>query len=174
MSPLTHDNPMQKVFIEKVVVNVGIGEGGERLQKAEQVLTMITGHTPMRTLARKSSRDFGVRRGSPIGAKVTLRGEDASAFLKKALWVRNNRVPGYSFDDEGNLNLGVPDYTDFPEQRYDPAIGIFGVDIAVTLARPGYRVKRRRLRSRRIPHRHRIGRGEAMKFIGETFDVEVV
>lgn len=167
-------HPMREIRIEKVVVNIGTGEGGEELQKAERVLEMVTGQTPVRNLAQKTSRDFGVRKGTPIGAKVTLRGEDARSFLETAFWVRNNVIPEYSFDDEGNLNLGIPDYTDFPDHRYDPDIGIFGMDVAVVLERPGYRLKRRRMNPQRVPDRHRIGRGEAMDWIESNFDVEVI
>jgi large subunit ribosomal protein L5 len=167
-------NPMRQARIEKVVVNIGVGEGGEKLQKAEKVMEMITGKKPARTLSKVANRDWNLRVGAPIGVRVTLRGEDAQAFIKKALDIRQFKVPDYSFDDGGNLNFGVPDYTDFPGQKYDPEIGIFGMDIAVVIARPGNRVKNRRLEKRRIPAEHKVTREEAMELMRTQFNVEVI
>ena len=167
-------NPMRVPRIEKVVVNIGVGEGGDKLQKAEKVLEMVTGVKPSRTLSKVANRDWGLREGGPIGVRVTLRGEPAEAFVKKALDIRQYKVPSYSFDDGGNLNFGVSDYTDFPGQKYDPEIGIFGMDIAIVIARPGNRVKARRLLSRKVPKEHKVTREEAMELIKTKFNAEVI
>jgi len=165
---------MMQLRIEKVVVNIGVGEAGERLVKAQKVLGMLTGQIPMVTISRTTNRDLGIREGMPIGCKVTLRHDKAIEFLKRALWIRENRMAEYSFDPEGNLSFGVSDYTDFEGMRYDPEIGIFGMDVNVVIQRPGYRVRKRRIMSRRLPHRHRVTRDEAMDFMKEQFAVEVV
>jgi large subunit ribosomal protein L5 len=110
----------------------------------------------------------------PIGCVVTLRGEKAEEFLKRAFAIRENRIASYSFDREGNLSFGVPDYTDFSGMKYDPEIGIFGMDISVSIQRPGKRVARRRIMRRSIPHSHRMTRPEAMEFIKQKFNVEVI
>jgi large subunit ribosomal protein L5 len=170
----TYENPMRVPRIEKIVVNIGVGEGGEKLQKAERVMEMVTGVQPSRTLSKVANRDWGLRVGAPIGVRVTLRAEDAEAFLRKALDIRQFKIPDYSFDDGGNLNFGVADYTDFPGMKYDPEIGIFGMDIAVVIARPGNRVKSRRLLSRKIPREHKVTREEAMALISTKFNVEVI
>ena len=169
-----YDNPMRVPRIEKVVVNIGVGEGGDKLQKAEKVIEMVTGVKSSRTLSKVANRDWGLRVGGPIGVRVTLRREAAEAFVKKALDIRQYRIPDYSFDDGGNLNFGVADYTDFPGMKYDPEIGIFGMDIAVVIARPGNRVKSRRLESRKIPKEHKVAREEAMELIKAKFNAEVV
>ena len=137
-------NPMQAPRIAKVTVNIGVGEGGEKLQKAEKVLAKLTGHKPVRTLGKETNRELGVRPGEPLGCKVTLRGEDAESFVKRALYTRKNKVYGYSFDNQGNLQFGVSDYTNFEGERYDPDIGVFGMDVCITLEKPGHRIKRRR------------------------------
>lgn len=165
---------MRAPFIEKVVVNIGVGEAGERLNKAQKVLSMLTKQKPMVTTAKVTNRDLGVRDGMPIGCKVTLRGEAAETFLKKALTIRENRVASYSFDPEGNLSFGISDYTDFEGMKYDPEIGIFGMDVSVVFHRPGYRVAKRRIMSKRIPREHRMTREEAQAFMREKFNVEVV
>ena len=169
-----YDNPMRVPRIEKVVVNIGVGEGGEKLQKAEKVMEMVTGVKPARTVSKGANREWNLREGTPIGVRVTLRGEEAVEFVKKAFDIRQFKIPDYSFDDGGNLNFGVADYTDFPGQKYDPEIGIFGMDIAIVIARPGNRVKMRRLEARKIPKEHKVTREEAMALISSQFNVEVI
>ena len=160
--------------IDKVTINIGVGEAGERLNKAETVLNSITDHKPIETLSRTTNKDWAIRKDMPIGCKVTLRGKDADEFLKQALGTRENKMADYSFDDEGNLSFGIPDHTLFKSQKYDPKIGIFGMDICITMKKPGYRVKRRRIASRRVPQRHRVKKEETKKFFSETFKVEVI
>jgi len=165
---------MRQPRIAKVVVNIGVGEAGERLNKAQKVLTMVTKQKPVVTTARITNRDLGVREGMPIGCKVTMRGETAEGFLRKALAIREGRVAVYSFDKEGNLSFGISDYTDFEGMKYDPTIGIFGMDVNVVFMRPGFRVARRRIMTRKIPKEHRMTRDEAIGFMKEQFNVEVV
>lgn len=166
-------NKMRTPRLAKVVVNIGVGEAGDKLIKAEKVLGMVTGRKPSRTVSRTTNRDFAIREGMPIGCRVTLRGPDAEKFVRTTLEVREKKIPAYAFDDGGNLNLGVTDYTEYPGQKYDPEIGIFGMDIAIVLERAGNRVKRRRLLQRRVGRAHRLTRGEAMSFMRETFGIEV-
>ncbi len=168
------DNPMRAIRLGKVVVNTGVGEAGEKLQKAEKVLQMVTGQKALTTVSTHTIRDWGLRRNMPIGAKVTLRGGAADAFLRRALEIRNRRLPGYSFDARGNFSFGIADYTDFEGMKYDPEIGVVGMDVSVALQRPGYRVARRRLRRRTIPSSHRVTRAESIAFIRTTYNVEVV
>lgn len=165
---------MRDLHVEKVVVNIGVGEAGERLVKAEKVLEMVTGQKPVETVSKTVNRDLGIRVGMPLGCKVTLRGEAAEEFVKKALPIREMRVPEYSFDKEGNMSFGISDYTDFEGMKYDPEIGIFGMDISVVLRRPGDRITKRALLRRRVPKSHRVTREEAIAFMKEKFEVEVV
>ncbi|KYK23633.1 50S ribosomal protein L5 [Thermoplasmatales archaeon SG8-52-2] len=160
--------------IEKVTINIGVGEAGERLKKAETVLQSITGHKPIETLSNTTNKDWAIRKQMPIGCKVTLRGKDAHDFLKEALNTRENKMADYSFDEQGNLSFGIPDHTLFKSQKYDPNIGIFGMDISITMEKPGYRIKRRRIARRKIPHRYRVQKEETVKFFTDTFNVEVI
>jgi len=168
------ENIMRLPRIEKVVVNMGVGESGDRLIKAQKVIEMVTGQKSKQTVSKVTNRDWGIREGQPIGCVVTLRGAKADDFLKRAFTIRENRIASYSFDREGNLSFGVPDYTDFSGMKYDPEIGIFGMDISVSIQRPGKRVARRRVMRRSIPHIHRMTRPEAMEFIKQKFNVEVI
>ena len=165
---------MRDIHVEKVVVNIGVGEAGERLVKAEKVLEMVTGQKPIETVSKTVNRDLGIREGMPLGCKVTLRGQRACDFVKKALVIRSMRVPEYSFDKEGNMSFGISDYTDFEGMKYDPEIGIFGMDISVVLRRPGNRITQRALLRRRVPKSHRVDRAEAIQYMKDNFEVEVV
>ena len=165
---------MREIRIGKVVVNVGVGEAGEKLVKAQKVLELVTKQKSIQTLSHQAVRDWGVRRNMPIGTRVTLRGDAADAFLKAALDIRSNRLPAYSFDPRGNVSFGIQDYTDFPGMKYDPEIGVFGMDVAVSLERPGFRVARRAVRRRTIPGRHRVSREEGIAFMKDRYKVEVV
>lgn len=167
-------NEMKSLKIEKVTVNIGVGEGGEQLRNARQVLEAVTNQDAILTTSKTINKDWGIRKDMPIGCKVTLRGEKAQDFLKRALWTRNNRIADWSFDEQGNVSFGIPDHTDFKEMKYDPNIGVFGMDVCVTIERPGFRVKKRRIGPRKIPERHRVAPEESMDFLEEAFDVEVV
>ncbi len=167
-------NSMRELHIEKVTVNIGVGEAGERLSKAQKVLKAVTGQTPVQTISKAINRDLGIRIGMPLGCKVTLRGDLAEDFLRRALSIREQRVYEYSFDKEGNMSFGISDYTDFDGMKYDPDIGIFGMDVNVVLRRKGSRIARRALLRRKAPKSHRVDRSEAIEFMKEKYEVEVV
>ncbi len=172
---MNSNNPMREIIIEKVVINIGVGEAGERLEKAKKVLNLLTGKKPTETKARKTIRDFSIRKGQSIGCMVTLRKKDAEEFLRRALWVKNFKIPEYSFDDFGNLNFGIKDYTNFQNIKYDPEIGIFGFDVSVRVKRKGgYRVMHRRIRRSKIPMRHRVTKEESMEFFRKNFNLEIL
>jgi len=167
-------NPMLTPRITKVTINIGVGEGGERLQTAEKVLELLTGLSPLRTVGRIQNRDLKVRKGFPIGCKVTMRGrEKVEKFLTDAFWVRENSIPSWNFDAQGNLTFGISDYTEFPDQKYDPDIGIYGMDISVVLERPGHRVKRRRRRSRKVGQGHSVSPDESRAWFTEKFGITI-
>jgi large subunit ribosomal protein L5 len=165
---------MRGIELDKAVINIGVGDAGERLLKAVKVLQMVTGKKPVRTVSKTTNRDLGIRKGMQIGCKVTLRGPFAEEFVKKALWVRENRIATWSFDPEGNFSFGISDYTDFPGMKYDPEIGIFGLDVCVSVVRPGRRIARRRIMRRRVPKHHRVSKKEGQEFVKTKFGVEVV
>ncbi|MCL1978864.1 MAG: 50S ribosomal protein L5 [Methanomassiliicoccaceae archaeon] len=167
-------NAMRQIKVDKVTVNIGVGEAGERLVKAQKVLEMVTGQKSVQTISRSVNRDLGIRVGMPLGCKVTLRGDSAVDFLQKALPIRERRIHEYSFDKEGNMSFGISDYTDFDGMKYDPEIGIFGMDISVVLRRAGNRITQRALLKRKTPKGHRIGRDEAIQYMTENYDIEVV
>ncbi len=167
------NNPMREIRIEKVTVNMGVGEGGERLAKAEKLLEEITGQKPVRTFAKVTNQTFGIRKGMPIGCKVTLRKAKAEEFLKKAFAAIDYKIKKESFDNEGNLSFGIKEHIDIPGMKYDPKVGIFGMDVCITMERPGHRVKRRRIKREKIPHNHRVTKEESIEFFKNKFNVKV-
>ena len=175
LKTFTYENPMRVPRLEKIVVNIGVGEGGEKLIKAEKVLAMVTGKKPVRTLSKVNNREWTLKPGEPIGCKATLRGEDARKFLKKAIEVRNGIIPWYNFDDAGNLNFGIPDYTDFEGMKYDPDIGIYGMNITAVITRKGAtRLRHRRLLRSKAGGKHPMDREEATAWVAKEFGATVV
>ena len=162
---------MREPAIEKVVVHMAVGEGGRELQNAQEILEEITGQHSVQTLANRTIAEFNIREGDPIGAKTTLRGEDAHEFLKTALPLTSLSVS--QFDDTGNFSFGVAEHTEFPSQEYDPQIGIYGLDVTVTVVRPGYRVSKRDQETRSIPSGHQMTPEDAASYVEANFDVEV-
>ncbi|WP_254768873.1 50S ribosomal protein L5 [Salinilacihabitans rarus] len=162
---------MREPRVEKVVVHMGVGQGGRDLGHAEDIIEEVTGQESVRTQAKSTEPDFGIRQGDPIGTKVTLRGDDAYEFLETALPLAD--VSRKQFDQTGNFSFGVEEHTEFPSQEYDPTVGIYGLDVTVNLVRPGYRVSKRDKATRSIPSRHRLTPEDAVAFLEANFDVEV-
>ncbi len=163
---------MRQPYVEKVVVHMSVGEGGVELRNAEEIVEEITGQETVRTQAKQSLPEFGIRRGDPIGCKVTLRGDDAEEFLDQALDIAEE-VPRSSFDDSGNFSFGIEEHTDFEEMEYDPEIGIYGMDVTVALARKGKRVERRSVMSRKLPEKQRLSPDDAAEYVEDTYGVDV-
>ncbi len=161
--------------IAKVTVNICVGGHSERLEKAVRVLRMLTGQEPSIRRAKKTIKEFGISRNQPIAAVVTLRGERALEFLRKALYAVNFTLKASSFDPFGNVAFGITEHISLPGVKYDPELGIFGMDVALTFERPGFRVmRRRRCRKPSVPQRHRVSREEAMLFLELLFGVRIV
>jgi large subunit ribosomal protein L5 len=175
MTSQTSTNPMREILIEKVTVNIGVGAPGDRLENAKELLRRLTNnHEPVETKARKRDPVFKLRKGLPIGAKVTLRGPDAKTFLEKALIAKRKLLKASNFDRKGgNFAFGVHEYIDFPGAKYDPTLGMFGFDICVTLTRRGKRVGIRRLSPTRVGKSHKITSAEAIDFTKEKFGIKV-
>lgn len=167
-------NPMLKPRLSKVVVNVCIGSDFERLKKIASVLEEITGQKTSFRNAKRTIKEFGIKKGEPIAVAVTLRKERAVSFLKKALEAINYRIKASSFDELGNVCFGIKEHIHIPGVKYDPEVGIFGMDVCISLERPGYRVLRRRRARSNIPRRHRVSKIEAMVFLKKEFGVEIV
>jgi len=167
-------NLMKKISLAKVVLNMGVGKSGEPIEIGKKALEQITGKKPNARNAKKAQRDWGVRKGEPIGIAVTVRGNDATELLKRLLVAKDNQIKERVFDNEGNLSFGIKEYIDIPEIKYDPKIGILGLEVSVSLTRPGFNIKLRSRRKTKVGKNHRITKNETIKFLTEEFGVKIV
>jgi len=168
------EQPMLKPRIEKVVVNISVGKSGEPLEKASAVLKELTNQTPAKRKVKKTIRDFGIRKGESTACIVTLRKQAAIDFLKKVLPVVDNKLSRSSFDKQGNFAFGIKEHIEIAGVKYDPNIGIFGMDVCVSVNRPGQRVKIRRKKKARIGRQHLLTPDESIAFVKQTLGVEIV
>lgn len=166
-------NVMRGIRIGKVVINAAVGKSGEPIEKAKKVLEEITGQVPAVRIAKKTIRDFGIHKGEPIAVIVTLRKEKALQVLKRLLAAKGNKIKGSSFDDYGNVSFGIREHIDIPGVKYRPELGIIGMDVCISLERPGYRVARRKIMPCNIGKEQRVNKQEAIEFF-KDLGVEVV
>lgn len=165
-------NKMREIGIEKLTLNIGAGEPGPKLDKSKMMLEVVTGKHVVITRTKKRTT-FGGAKGRPIGAKVTIRGDEAKDMLKKLLHAVENRLKPSQFDSSGNFSFGIKEYIHIPGVKYDPDIGIIGMDVSVTLERPGFRVKKRMIRSGKIGKNHKITPADATDWVKKEFSIEV-
>jgi large subunit ribosomal protein L5 len=166
-------NPMRDLKIAKVVVNISAGQSGDPLEHAMTIMQQLTGQKPCQRFAKQTIRSFGIRKKEPIACMVSLRGKRAEEFLVKALSAVGNRINPKSFDKSGNFAFGIKEHIDIPGTRYDPALGITGMDVLVSIERPGYSVNRRKHAKAKVGKSHRVTPTESMEFIKEKFGIEV-
>jgi large subunit ribosomal protein L5 len=169
----TGTRSMREIKIRKVVVNITTGQSGEPLDTAMTILENLVGQKPCTRRAKQTIRTWGIRRNEPISCLVTLRGTKAEDFLIKGFSAVRNWINLRSFDTNGNFAFGISEHIDIPGQRYDPNLGITGMDVMVSMERPGYRIGQRRKAKSRVGSGHRVTREEAIEFIKQRFGVEV-
>ncbi len=166
-------NPMKEIRIEKVTLNVGAGKDQIKLKKSIQLLKNLTGIEPVKTITQKRIAGWGLRPGLPIGCKITLRNNEAKDLISRLLKAKENKLQVSCVDNSGNISFGIPEYIDIPDAKYDPEIGILGLQVSLTLQRPGFRIKRRKIMKRKIPMKHRISREDSISFLAKEFKVKV-
>jgi len=166
-------NKMKEIRIEKITLNMGIGESGDKLKKASKLLSTASGKKPVLTKSYKRIPTWGVRPGLEIGTKVTLRGNNAEKMITRLFKAVENKLKPSSFDKQGNISFGIKEYIDIPEMEYDPDIGIVGMEVAVTLERPGYRVKKRKYQKSKLGKNHIITKDESIDYVQNKFGIKV-
>jgi len=166
-------NPMREVKLAKVVVHIGVGKSGEMLEKARKILQEITGQKPCTRQAKMTVKEFGIREGEPISCMTTLRGEKATAFMKRGLDAVGNTLKRSSFDGNGNFAFGIKEHIEIPGTKYVPELGIVGMDVIGTLERPGFRIRRRRIRPSPVGKSHRVSKDDAITFMTGKFAVKI-
>jgi large subunit ribosomal protein L5 len=166
-------NPSRSIRIEKVTLNIGAGKEQAVLEKGIKLISMITGIQPVKTRTNKRIAAWGIRPGLPVGCKLTLRKQKAIEVIKRLLEAKENTLQDSNFDDRGNISFGVPEYIDVPNVKYDPKIGIMGFQASITLTRPGFRVKKRKIRKAKIGKKHLITKQEAIAFMKTKFNLRI-
>ncbi|MGI0047802.1 MAG: 50S ribosomal protein L5 [Nitrosotalea sp.] len=165
---------MKKITVAKVVLNMGVGKSGDPIERARRALQQISGQQPNTRAARATQRDWGVHKGEPIGVAVTIRKQPAIELMKRLFAAKGNQIKGSSFDNFGNVSFGIKEHIDIPGVKYDPDIGIVGLNISISLTRPGFNI---RVRSK---HKASVGRGHiitaetAKAFLSHEFGIQVI
>jgi len=160
------ENPMREIKLTKVILSAGAT--GDDLAKAKKLLEMITGKKAQIMASVKRIPEFDVRPGLEVGTRVTLRGKDAIALLKRLLSAISNEVKKKQVS-ENHFSFGVKEYIEIPGMEYQRDIGIRGFNATIVFARAGTRVKLKKIKRGEVPKRQYVSKDEIINYMQEAF-----
>jgi large subunit ribosomal protein L5 len=166
-------NKMKEIRIEKVTLNIGAGKDQKVLEKGIKLITNLTGTAPVKTITNKRLQAWGLRPGLPVGCKLTLRGEKAEKIIPRLIHAKDNILKETYFDNHGNVSFGLPEYMEIKDAKYDPEIGMMGLQATITLTRPGFRIRNKKIRPAKISRHHQIKQAEAINFMKEKYSIKI-
>merc|ERR1712220_1025 len=170
--PRNVDNAMRKVQCDKLIINIAVGESGDRLTKAVRVLQQLSDQTPDENFARYTVRTFGIRRNEKIACHVTVRGDKAMDLIERGLKITDYEISAKHFYATGNFGFGVNEHIDLG-LKYDPQTGIYGMDFFICLKRPAYNVAKKKAKRGRFGISHRVTKEDAMEWVRQTFNADI-
>ncbi len=170
---MVEDNVMKGIFIDKVVLNIGIGSNEEMFNNAKALLEKLTNRQPIKTVSKRRVPELKLRKGQVIGAMVTLRNNEAQEILKRAIEANDGLLKSSSIANN-SLSFGVKEYIYFSGVKYDPRIGMLGLNVNASFTRKGRRVEIRKRKQSRAGAKHkRIADAEIAKYLESKFGAKV-
>jgi len=165
---------MRDIYISKVVINMGTGSDSNLHDNAVKMLNIISQAKPADSISKKRNPAFKVSKGQKIGAFVTLRGEKAMAIAQRLFNAVDNRIKASNISTN-SVNFGIKEYIDISGIKYDPKIGMLGMNVNIAFSRAGMRVMLRKAKRAIVPAKHSIiSKDEIKDYIKNKFNVEVV
>jgi large subunit ribosomal protein L5 len=168
------ENEMRKIMLEKLVINIGTGNEKGTLANARRLLELITNKNPSNAYSKKRNPAFKIVQGQQIGAFVTIRGNQITPLAKRLLDSVDNRIRETSVTNN-SVSFGIREYIDISGVKYDPKIGMLGMNVNLSFKRKGSRVTLRKRKRSDVPQKHRVvGRPEIKDYMTEQFKVEFI
>jgi len=168
---LTNENLMRKIKIEKVVISCG--STGANLEKSKKLLELISGMKAQILRSKKRIPNFDVSPGLEVGTKVTLRGSKALELLKRFLASIDNTLSENQISTN-HFSFGIKEYIEIPGLEYQRDMGIRGLNVTIDFIRAGVRVKRKKIKTGRLPKKQHISQEEITKFMEDNFQTNFV
>ena len=170
---MADSNSMRDIYLDKLIVNIGIGQNENLFPNAKALLEKLTGHKAIATVSKKREPELKLRKGQIIGSMVTLRKDDAASMLKMAIDANSNTLKKSAISNN-SLNFGIKEYIYMSGVKYDPKIGMFGMNINASFMRKGKRVEKRRIKNSRANPKHsRIAREEIIEYLKNNYKATV-
>ena len=166
--------PMLRPKIGSVIISMSLGKAGEPLNNGMQIIETLTEQKPIETYAKQTWRKWSIRKGQPVGAKVTVRGKKAYSLLLRLFHAQDYKIKPSSIDKQGNFSFGISEHIDIPGMKYEPGKGIIGFNVIVQLERVGYRVKKRKYLKNKIPQKHHVSKEDTIAFLVISYKVDIV